>query len=143
MADFAQFQAGSRPQVLINWDTFVTWGIDTNWRDPFTDAVINACARWAQLSGVDCRHQFAGYTTKTSADSGEVVITMNEHHFMESRIASTFGTNIVFHRKDGATLTPWNFVPYQANAGEIDMQGVLMHELGHTFWLDHSPNAQD
>ena len=64
-----------------------------------------------------------------------------------TRLASTFGSYnrliIVFHRKSGADLTPWNFVPYNAEAGEFDMQGILIHELGHCLGLDHSTGAND
>jgi len=145
MADQKWYDEGLRPRILINWDTFEDWGISSNWKGPFTDAVINAYTRWMNLAGVDLRFQFWNYTTKTSSDSGELVIKMNEKHANSSRIASTFGSynrlEIVFHRKRGSDLTPWNFVPYNANPGEIDMQSVLMHELGHCLGLDHEADS--
>lgn len=145
MADEKWYDEGLRPKILINWDTFETWGISSSWKGPFTDAVINAYTRWMNLAGVDLRFQFWNYTTKTSADSGELLIKMNEKHAASTRLASTFGyynkLEIVFHRKRGSDLTPWNFVPYNANSGEFDMQGILIHELGHCLGLDHTADA--
>lgn len=147
MADQKWYDEGLRPKILINWDTFEDWGISSSWKGPFTDAVINAYTRWMNLAGVDLRFQFWNYTTKTSSDSGELVIKMNEKHANSTRLASTFGSynrlEIVFHRKRGSDLTPWNFVPYNANPGEFDMQGILIHELGHCLGLDHSSGAND
>lgn len=147
MADQKWYDEGLRPRVLINWQSFVDWGLQASWQGPFTDAVINAYTRWMNVAGVDLRFQFWGYTTKTESDSGELVISMNERHADSTRLASTFGTYnkliIVFHRKRGSDLTPWNFVPYNAAAGEFDMQAILMHELGHCLGLDHSSGAND
>jgi matrixin len=147
MADQQWYPAGTRPRVLINWNSFVAEGIPNDWQGPFTEAVINAYTRWQNIAGVDLRFQFYGYTTKTNSDDGELVISMNRlHHPNESRLASTFGQYnrliIVFHRRNGDG-TPWNFVPRNALAGEIEMQGVLTHELGHCLGLDHGtdPNA--
>jgi hypothetical protein len=64
-----------------------------------------------------------------------------------SRIASTLGAYnaiyIEFHRRSGVNGTVWNFVPWNAMPGEIDMQGIAMHELGHALGLDHSASAND
>jgi hypothetical protein len=147
MADQKWYDEGLRPRVLINWQSFVDWGLPSSWQGPFTDAVINAYTRWMNIGGVDLRFQFWGYTTKTESDSGELVISMNERHADSTRLASTFGSYnkliIVFHRKRGSDLTPWNFVPYNAAAGEFDMQAILVHELGHCLGLDHSTGAND
>lgn len=142
MADQKWYDQGLRPRILINWQSFEDWGIPSSWKAPFTDAVINAYTRWMNQGGVDLRFQFWGYTNKITSDIGELMIKMNEKHANSSRLASTFGAynklEIVFHRKRGSDLTPWNFVPYNANPGEFDMQGILMHELGHCLGLDHS-----
>ena len=149
MADQKWYDEGLRPRILINWQSFVDRGISNNWQGPFTDAVINAYTRWMNVGGVNLRFQFYGYTTKTNSDSGELVISMNDFHPGESRLASTFGSYnqliIVFHRGNGAdpNHSPWPFVPYNANPGEFDMQGILMHELGHCHGLDHSAGAND
>lgn len=147
MADTQWYPAGARPRIFINWDSFVAQGIPAAWQGPFTDAVINAYTRWQTVAGVDLRFQFWGYTTRTDSNDGELVISMNRlHHPAESRLASTFGVYnrliIVFHRRNGDG-SPWNFVPRNARAGEIEMQGVLTHELGHCLGLDHGtdPNA--
>ena len=118
-----------------------------NWRQAFQEAVINAYTRWMNVAGVDLRFQFYGYTNQTQSNDGELVISMNRlHHPNESRLASTFGSTnrliIVFHRRNGDG-TPWNFVPYNAQPGELDMQGVLMHELGHCLGLDHTGDANE
>lgn len=126
MADTKWYDEGLRPRILINWDSFENHGIPSNWRGPFTDAVINAYTRWMNVAGIDLRFQFWGYTTKTSSGNGELLIKMNEKHANSTRLASTFGSynklEIVFHRKRGSDLTPWNFVPYNADSGEFDMQ---------------------
>jgi hypothetical protein len=147
MADQQWYPQGARPRVFINWQSFVDWGIPTSWQGAFTDAVINAYTRWMNVGGVDLRFQFWGYTDRTESEDGELVISMNERHFTSTRLASTFGTYnrliIVFHRQNGSDLSPWNFVPYNANPGEFDMQGILIHELGHCLGLDHSTGTND
>jgi hypothetical protein len=42
MADQALWNAGDRPRVWINWDSFNAQGIPNASRQPFQDAVINA-----------------------------------------------------------------------------------------------------
>jgi hypothetical protein len=147
MADNAYWNAGDRPRVWINWQTFTDQGIPADWQQPVQDAAINAYTRWMMSAGVDCRFQFFGFTNRTAASDGEVVITMNERHFDTTRIASTFVSwrqaNMVIHRKNGSNLTNWNIVPYNAAPGEIDLQGVLTHEFGHCYWLDHSTLPND
>jgi len=141
MANMAMWNAGDRPAVRINWDSFVAQGFDTAWRDAVTDALINAYTRW-MAAGVDCRPRFEGYTTRTQPNDGEILVTSNERHFTSSRIASTFGNwrkaSLVIHRRNGSnpTFPLWNFVPHNAVAGQIDLQGIFTHELGHCFWLD-------
>jgi hypothetical protein len=147
MADQRFYTQGIRPKILINWQSFVDRGIPSAWQGPFTDAVINAYTRWMNIGGVDLRFQFWGYTDRTESNVGELVISMNDRHANTTRLASTFGEFdqliIVFHRRSGADLTPWNFVPYNANPGEFDMQGILIHELGHCLGLDHSAAVND
>jgi hypothetical protein len=143
------YPQGSRPRVLINWQSFVNEGISAAWQDPFTDAVINAYTRWMNVAGVDLRFQFWGYTSKTEADPGELVIHM-EPAFgggPVARLASTLGhynrLRIAFHRRSAADGTPFNFVPFNAAPGQFDMQAILMHEFGHCHGLDHSASGND
>jgi hypothetical protein len=142
------YPQGTRPHVLINWDSFTNQGINAAWQGPFTDAVINAYTRWMNTAGVDLRFQFWGYTTKTSSGQGELLIQMDPQFGGGGpRLASTFGSfnalTVIFHRRDATTGTPWNFVPFNAVPGEFDMQTILMHELGHCHGLDHSASAND
>ncbi|MFE6162158.1 matrixin family metalloprotease [Streptomyces sp. NPDC056486] len=146
MGDQAYWNNGDRPRVFINWSSFTAQGIDSSWQGPVTDAVINAYTRWMN-AGADCRFQFWNYTDRSDAQDGEIIISMNERHADTTRIASAFvnwrRANIVVHRKNGSNLTPWPLVPFNAQPGQIDLQGVLTHEFGHCFWLDHSSSAQD
>lgn len=142
------YPQGTRPRILINWQSFTAQGIPAAWQWPFTDAVINAYTRWMNVGGVDLRPQFWGFTTNTTAGAGELLVQMDPWFGGGSaRIASTLGQynalTVIFHRRSGPTGTPWNFVPFNAKAGEIDMQGVMTHELGHCLGLDHSTSAAD
>jgi hypothetical protein len=148
MADQRWYDQGLRPRILINWQSFVQEGIDPAWQGPFTDAVVNAYTRWMNLAGVDLRPQLWGYTSATAAASGELLIQMDPMFGGgSSRLASTFGSynalTIIFHRRNAVDGTPWNFVPYNANAGEFDMQGILTHELGHCLGLDHGSSPSE
>jgi hypothetical protein len=143
------YPQGTRPQVLINWQSFINEGIDPSWQGALTDAVINAYTRWMNVAGVDLRFQFSNYTTKTAAGPGELVIHM-EPMFgggPVARLASTLGQynqlRIAFHRRSAADGTLFNFVPYNAGTGEFDMQAILTHEFGHCHGLDHSPSVND
>ena len=107
--------------------------------------MINAYTRWMMIAGVDCRHKFWNFTDRLEPADGEIVVSMNERHFTTSRLASTFTSSrkasIVIHRKDGSTMSLWPWVPHNAQPGEIDLQAVLTHEFGHTFWLDDVSDA--
>jgi hypothetical protein len=147
MADQQLYDEGLRPHVLINWESFERRGIPPAWRSPFTSAVINAYTRWGSVGGIDLRFQFFGYTNKTYASPGELLIYMDDRHPSEPRLTSTFGSynqlEVVFHRLNGEDLSPWNFVPFNGRPGEYDMQAILMHEFGHCIGLDHSPEQGD
>jgi hypothetical protein len=141
--DRACYSEGTRPRVLINWQSFEDNGFPSSWKIPFQNVVINAYTRLNRVLGVDIRPQFAGYTNKTNSDPGEIVISANEKHADTNRVASFFGTcpnrnRIVFHRKRGSDLTPWNWTPFWNRNDEISMYGVLMHEMQHTLGLDHN-----
>ena len=92
MADQQLYDEGLRPSVVINWESFERRGIPPGWRSAFTGAVINAYTRWANVVGVDLRFQFFGYTNKTYASTGEMLIHMDDRHPTESRLTSTFGS---------------------------------------------------
>ena len=150
MADARNFNEGTRPKIFINWDAFTGQGIPADWRDPFADAVMNAYTRWMNVAGVDLRPQFFGYTTNTAPANGELLVTMDIAFggAVEPRLASAFfGTNtstIIFHRRNRVDMTPWPWVPRNAQPNEIDMQAVFMHELGHALGLrDESASAND
>jgi hypothetical protein len=148
MADQRWYDQGLRPRVLINWDSFVAQGINAAWQGAFTSAVLNAYTRWMNVAGVDLRFQFWNYTNQTQANNGELLIQMDPiFGGGGGRIASTLGNynrlTIIFHRRNAPTATPFAFVPFNADPGEIDMQAVLMHEMGHCLGLDHGTNANE
>lgn len=148
MVDQRLYDQGLRPRILINWQSFTNQGIDPSWQGAFADSVINAYTRWMNLAGVDLRPQFWGYTAATTASSGELLIQMDaQFGGGGSRLASTFGSynalTIIFHRRNAVNGTPWNFVPWNADVGEFDMQGILTHELGHCLGLDHGTASNE
>jgi hypothetical protein len=140
MADAAYWNNGDQPRVFIHWQSFLDQGIPASWQAAVQDAVMNAFTRWTMVAGVDCRPKFWNFTDRLEPADGEIVVSMNERHFTSTRLASTFTgsrkASIVIHRKNGATMSLWPWVPHNAQPGEIDMQGVLTHEFGHTFWLE-------
>lgn len=135
-----------RPPVRINWDEFVANDFPTEWKQSVEHAVINAYTRWFP-SGVSCRYRFEGYTTRTSPNAGEILVTANQRHATTSRLASTFSSgnkvSVVVHRRNGSnpSFPLWPWVPHNAVAGQIDLQAVLTHELGHCFHLDDLSNG--
>lgn len=143
-ADYLGYPVDSTVKILINWDTFEDNGFPSSWKGAVQDSVINAYTRWQQVAGMRLKPKFWGYTTSTTPASDELIIMANEKHSTSTRLASRFGKPavIVIHRKSGATNTEWNFVPYRANAGEYDLQGILTHELGHAFGLEHEDDER-
>lgn len=142
-ADYLGYPVGSTVKIYINWDSFEAQGIPSSWKTPFQDCVINAYTRWVHVGSFKLKPKFYGYTTRTQPASDEIIISMNEKHATSTRLASRFEkpAKIVFHRKSGATNTNWNFTPFRAADGEYDMQGILIHELGHAFGLEHNTNG--
>jgi hypothetical protein len=130
-----------RPAVRVNWASFVANDFDDLWRGAVENALINAYTRWMS-AGVSCRYRFEGYTDRTQPNDGEILVTANQRHFTTSRLASTFTSgrtaSLVIHRRNGSdpTFPMWNWAPHNALPGQIDLQAVLTHELGHCFWLD-------
>lgn len=138
--DYLGYSVGSTVKIFINWQSFLDQGISNSWQGPFTDCVVNAYTRWSMVGGARLNPRFWGYTTRLRPRSDEIIISMNEKHSpRDDRLASRFGrpAQIVFHRKSAVTNTPWPFTPYRAREGEIDMQAVLLHELGHAWGLEH------
>ena len=90
--DRTTYDDGTRPRVLINWESFVENGFPPEWKWPFTNVVINGYTRIARVAGVDVRPQFYGFVDdRTDSRPGEIVISANEAHARSNRLASTFG----------------------------------------------------
>ncbi|SET56719.1 Matrixin [Myxococcus fulvus] len=139
-ADVRIYNQDAEVPIWVNWDSFEAQGIPASWRDPFMSCLYNAIVKWRTIGAFRLKPAVYGYTTRTVASSGEIIVQMNEKHVDGSRVASTFGTGsaitIIFHRKS-SNGTPWNFTPHRNTTGAIDMQGVAIHEFGHAFGLDH------
>lgn len=146
-ADNRLFLVDSEPDVYLNWQSFLDNDFPASWEDEVLDAVINAYTRWEMVAAARVRPKFQGYTTRTEPNTDEIIVQANMKHSNSNRLGSTFGSyrkiKIVIHRQQGSTNTNWNWVPDWAEAGEHDMQAVLIHEFGHALGLDHTPGARD
>jgi len=144
--DERNFEIGSSPEVRINWNSFVAWGIPDEWRDAVVDCVIGGYTRWEQVAGANVRPKFQGFTTRMEAVSGEILVIMNEAHINPrygTTIASWKHATIIFHRKSSPGGTLHNWVPYWAMADEVDFQAVFNHEFGHALGLRHNTGLRD
>lgn len=129
-----RFPVDATPSVRLNWDSFVAEGFPSNWENAVKDVIISSITKWRQVGGARIEPVWIGNTTRTAPTDNEILIIANEAHGTP-RLGSTFGGDgsrlIIIHRKNTVGGTPYNWVPYRAVAGEVGLEAVLLHELGH------------
>jgi hypothetical protein len=166
-ADARAFDINADVAVRINWQSFLDAGFPASWEGSVLDTTIAAYTRWIHVSGMKLRPKFQGYTTRTAADPNEILVMANQQHsgwFNGSgtpctsgspgcvcndcnRLASRFGAGnrvlIVVHRRSAFSGSVWPHVFWRTqSSSDYDDRGVLLHEMGHAFGLEHEDSAE-
>jgi Matrixin len=166
-ADARVFDINGDVAIRINWQSFLDAGFPAAWEGAVLDTVIAAYTRWIHVGGMKLRPKFQGTTTRTAADPNEILVMANQQHsgWFDSggnsctagspgctcndcsRLASRFGSGnrvlIVIHRRSAYTGSPWPHAFWRTtDAAQIDNRGILLHELGHAFGLEHEDSSE-
>ncbi|MEO0604418.1 MAG: matrixin family metalloprotease [Myxococcota bacterium] len=78
--DSRTFANGSDVDVFVNYDTCEDSGFPAADRDAFYSMVIDSYTRWMHVAGVDVNLKARGYTTRTNANTNEIVVQCNTFH---------------------------------------------------------------
>src|SRR5690606_13353123 len=60
--------------VYINWESFEEYGLLDDYKTQVVALTEHALLRWANTTGFNLKLRYKGFTTKSFADGGEIVI---------------------------------------------------------------------
>lgn len=163
-AQLHQFAQASDPRPRQSDDALAQLLADPKWADPtirikininsdqaggqersFRDAILRALRTWSVVADADFTLLDEGTTTATSTDHNG----LNEILFMHKGENSQLGQAQIWFTQNGVILEAdiWLNDDYTFSTadlpavGEIDLESVALHELGHWVPLDHTADS--
>ena len=149
-ADDVVFNSGQSVRVYLNWEAFTDQGFPSYQQAAMIKVIKQSLRRWQQVSGADFFPYYAGLTTKSDPSTNEIVITIGT--------SAGDGTSTLAHGwwwpgqrrgkirfynefvSQGQTVAS-NWKTYHPGGSSYNgryIGNTLLHELGHTFGMQHN-----